>query len=56
MENVRKHRSYMYNLKRHTDTNLVTTERRRHYLVTERNYHNTNLFTEYLLAMKRYYS
>ena len=40
MENVRKHR----------DIKLVTTERRRNYLVSEPNYHTTKLFTEYLLA------
>ena len=40
MENVRKHR----NIK------LVTTERRRNYLVSEPNYQNTVLFTEILLA------
>ena len=40
MENVRKHR----NIK------LVTTERRRNYLVSEPNYQNTVLFTDILLA------
>ena len=40
MENVRKHR----NIK------LVTTERRRNYLVSELNYHTTKFFTENLLA------
>ena len=40
MENVRKHR----------DIKLVTTERRRNYLVSEPNYHTAKLFTEYLLA------
>ena len=42
MENVRKHR----NIK------LVTTERRRNYLVSEPNYHTTKFFTENLLAME----
>ena len=42
MENVRKHR----------DIKLVTTERRRNYLVSEPNYHTTNLFTENLLAIE----
>ena len=42
MENVRKHR----NIK------LVTTERRRNYVVSEPNYHNTKFFTEHLSAMK----
>ena len=36
MENVRKNR----NIK------LVTTERRRNYLVSETNYHTTKFFTE----------
>ena len=40
MENVRKHR----------DIKLVTTERRRNYLVSEPNYHTTKFFTENLLA------
>ena len=34
MENVRKHR----------DIKLVTTERRRNYLISEPNYHTTNFF------------
>ena len=42
MENVRKHR----NIK------LVTTNRRRNYLVSERNYHTTKFFTENLLAIE----
>ena len=40
-ENVRKHR----------DTKLVTTERRRNYLVSERNYHPTKFFAENLLTI-----
>ena len=40
MENVRKHR----------DIKLVTTERRRNYLVSEPNYHTTKFFTENVLA------
>ena len=40
VENVRKHR----------DIKLVTTERRRNYLVSEPNYHTTEFFTEHLLA------
>ena len=31
---------------------LVTTERRRNYLVPEPNYHNTKLFTEHLLVIE----
>ena len=42
MENVRKHR----NIK------LVTTERRRNYLVSEPNYRTTKFFTENLLAIE----
>ena len=42
MENVRKHR----------DIKLVTTERRRNYLVPEPNYYTTKFFTEYLLAIE----
>ena len=42
MENIRKHR----------DINLVTTEGRRNYLVSEPNFHITKLFTENLLALK----
>ena len=37
MENVRKHRN----------VKLVTTERRRNYLVSEPNYHITKFFTKY---------
>ena len=42
MENVRKYR----------DIKLVTTERRRNYLVSEPNYHITIFFTENLLAIE----
>ena len=42
MENVRKHR----------DIKLVTTERRRNYLVPEPNYHTTKFFTEHLLVIE----
>ena len=42
MENVRKHR----------DIILVTTERRRSYLVSESNYHTTKFITEDLLAIE----
>ena len=42
MENVRKHR----------DLKLVTTERRRNYLVSEPSYHTTKSFTENLLAIE----
>ena len=42
MENVRKHR----------DIKLVTTERRRNYLVSEFNYYATKQFSENLLVIK----
>ena len=42
MENVRKHR----------EIKLVTTERRRNYLVSEPNYHTTKFFTENVLAIE----
>ena len=42
IENVRKHR----------DIKLVTTERRRNYLVSEPNYHTTKFFTENLFAIE----
>ena len=42
MENVRKHR----------DTKLVTTDRRRSCLVLEPSYHTTKFFTENLLAVE----
>ena len=42
MENVRKHRNIR----------LVTTERRRNYLVSEPNDHTTKFFTENLLAIE----
>ena len=41
MENVRKHR----------DIKLVTTERRRNYLLPQPNYHATRFFIENLLAI-----
>ena len=42
MENVRKHRNI----------NLVTTERRRNYLVSEPYYHTTKFFTENSLVIE----
>ena len=42
MENVRKYRN----------VKLVTTERKRNYLVSESNYHTTKTFTENVLAME----
>ena len=40
------------NLRKHRDVKLVTTERRRNYLVSEPNYHTTKFFTENLLAIE----
>ena len=40
------------NVRKHRDMKLVTTERRRNYLVSESNYHTTKFFTEYLLAIE----
>ena len=42
MENVRKHRY----------TKLVTTERRRNYLLSEPNYHTTKIFAEKVLVIE----
>ena len=45
----------MENVRTHRDIELVTTKRRRNYLVLERNYHTIKHFMENLLAteMKR---
>ena len=40
------------NVKKYRDTKLVTTERKRHYLVSEPNYHTTKFFTETFLVIK----
>ena len=42
----------MKNVRKHRDIKLVTTERRRNYLVSEPNYHTTKFFTENLLAIE----
>ena len=42
----------MQTVRKHRDIKLVTTERRRNYLVSEPNYHTTNFFTENLLAIE----
>ena len=39
-------------VRKHRDIKLVTTERRRNYLVSEPNYHTTNFFTENLLEIE----
>ena len=36
----------MENMRKNSDIKLVTTERRRNYLVSEPNYHTTKFFTE----------
>ena len=43
----------MENVKKHRDIKLVTTERRRNYLVSERNYDTTKFFTENLLTAEK---
>ena len=42
----------MENLRKHRDIKLVTTERRRNYLVSQPNYQTTKLFSENLLAIE----
>ena len=42
----------MENVRKHKDIKLVTTEKRRNYLVSEQNYHTTKLFSENLLAIE----
>ena len=39
-------------MRKHRNIKVVTTERRRNYLVSELNYHTTKFFTESLLAIK----
>ena len=43
----------MENVRKHKDIKLVTTEKRRNYLVSEPNYHTSKFFTENLLAIER---
>ena len=45
-------RKTMGNVRKYSNIKLVTTERRRNYLVSEQNYHTTKLFTKTLLAME----
>ena len=40
------------NVRKDRDIKLVTTEKRRNYLVSEPNYHTTKFFTEHLLPME----
>ena len=42
----------MENLKKHRNIKLVTTERRRNYLLSEPNYYTTKFFAENLLAIE----
>ena len=42
----------MENVRKRGDIKLVTTERRRNYLVSEPNHHTTKFFTEHLLAIE----
>ena len=42
----------MTNVRKHRDIKLVTTEKRRNYLVSESNYHTTNFFSENLLTIE----
>ena len=42
----------MENVRKDSDIKLVTTEKRRNYLLSEPNYHTTNLFPENLLAIE----
>ena len=44
----------MENVKRHRDIKLVTTERRRNYLVSEPNYYTTIFFTKILMNKRVY--
>ena len=40
------------NVIKHRDIKLVTTKRRRNYLVSEPNYNTTKFFTDHLLAIE----
>ena len=42
----------MKKVRKYRDIKLVTTERRRNYLVSEPNYHTSKFFTENLLAIQ----
>ena len=42
----------MENLRKHRDIKLITTNRRRNYLVSEPNYHTTKRFSENILAIE----
>ena len=42
----------MKNMRKHSDIKLVTTERRRNYLLSEQNYHTTKFFAKHLIAIE----
>ena len=42
----------MKNVRKYSDIKLVTTEKRKNYLVSEPNYHTKKFFTEILLAIE----
>ena len=42
----------MENVRKHKNINLVTTERKINYIVSEPNYHNAKFFSETLLAIE----
>ena len=42
----------LWKMRENTDIKLVTTGRRRNYLVSESNYHTTQFFTENLLGIE----
>ena len=45
-------RKTMENVKKHIEIKLITTKRRRNYLVSEPNYHTIKFFTENLLPIE----
>ena len=45
-------RKTMENVRKHGDVKLVTTGKRRNYMVSEPNYHTVNFFSENLLAIE----
>ena len=45
-------RKTIENMKKHIEIKLITTKRRRNYLVSEPNYHTIKFFTENLLPIE----
>ena len=45
-------RKTMENVRKHGDVKLVTTGKRRNYMVSEPSYHTVNFFSENLLAIE----